>query len=150
MYVAAWKRPRVSVPASCPATSAAGWIGVSCSRLKKPPWLSSARFWPVPITAKTPAWMKAKERAKVTYELVGKPGSEVADFRPTELIASRISGKVVAGITAAGWRTVRLIERRASSGACVQIDGGSRPGRRGGSDAPGPLQRADPPTPHHV
>jgi hypothetical protein len=49
--------------------------------------------------------------------LVGKPGREVADFRPTELIARRISGKVVAGMTAAGCRIVRLIERRASSGA---------------------------------
>jgi hypothetical protein len=64
--VVAWKRPSASVPASWPATSAAGWIGVSWRRLKKPSRLSSARFWPVPITAKTPAWMKAKARAKVT------------------------------------------------------------------------------------
>jgi hypothetical protein len=46
--------------------------------------------------------MKAKARAKVTYEFVGKPGREVADFNPTELIASRISGKTVAGMIAAG------------------------------------------------
>src|SRR6266540_1282878 len=67
--------------------------------------------------------MKANESAKVRYEFVGNPGREVADFSPTELIASKISGKTVAGTIAAGWRTVRMIERRASSGACTRIDG---------------------------
>jgi hypothetical protein len=32
-------------------------------------------------------------------------------------LASRMSGKTVAGMIDAGWRTVRMIERRASSGA---------------------------------
>ena len=83
--------------------------------------MSLARSAPPLATAKMPDWMNGTASAKVTYESTGKPGMFVAASRPPALMASRISGKITEGTTCAGWRRVRMTERRASSDTWVQV-----------------------------
>ena len=75
--------------------------------------MSRARSVPAFMVAKSAPWMNGTARAKARNELVGKPFRCVVARRPPALTASRNIGKRSGAITAAGWREVRTIERRA-------------------------------------
>ncbi len=75
--------------------------------------MSRARSVPAFIVAKSAPWMNGKARKKARNESDGKPGSCVAALRPAEVTASRAIGKTNGKTTFAGWRTVRMTDRRA-------------------------------------
>jgi hypothetical protein len=57
--------------------------------------------------------MNGKARKNARNESVGKPGSLVAALRPADVTASRAIGKTNGKTKFAGWRTVRITDRRA-------------------------------------
>ena len=88
-------------------------IGVRASLFRNPVWMSRARSTPAFTVEKSAPWMKGKARKNATYESVGKPGRLVAAWRPPEFTAMSASGKMSGVIQLAGWRSVRITDRRA-------------------------------------
>ena len=75
--------------------------------------MSRARSVPAFIVANSAPCMNGIASAKATKRSVGKPGIDVAGWRPPEFTASRPSGKIIGATTFAGCRAWRTTERRA-------------------------------------
>src|SRR4029453_15917176 len=117
-YHSAWSPPIPITPPRCPASNAALCIGVSASRLRKPVWMSRARSTPALTVAKSAPWMNGKARKKATNDSLGKPGRLVAAWRPPVFTAIRASGKISGKIQFAGWRRIRMSDRRPRKKIC--------------------------------
>ena len=112
-YTIDWTVATNAMPPSCPRTRANPFTGVSASRFRNPVWMSRARSVPAFIVANSAPCMKGIASAKATNRFVGKPGIDVAAWRPPEFTASSASGKMIGAMTFAGWRYWRTTDRRA-------------------------------------
>ena len=88
---------------------------MSESLFRKPVWISRARSVPAFIVEKSAPWMNGTASANATKESVGKPGRFVDAWSPPEFTSRSSIGKISGKTTAAGWRLVRTIERRATA-----------------------------------